>query len=211
MHRARGIKPWLVIGVGDAKWCETDAGGFDIGENEGGGGREDISAFAHLVWTTGIHAANAGRGHIIVHGITAQFGKNVAAATENCLLCRATVDFGDADVAREGGFLWIDQKAGIAKAGSVAVDGRFHPAEGAVITAAEIEGNVTAVVIHIHGPGEIELLVIIDATCLVSLGLTFGQRGEEKAGEDSDNRNNNEQLDESERGTCSRCQVHAGN
>src|SRR5687768_1954309 len=169
MHRAGRVEPLIVIGEGDAERSEANAGRLDVGEDEGGGGREDIGAFAHLVWATGIHATCSRRGHVVVHGITAQLGKAVARATENRLLCRTTVDFGDADVAREGGFPGIDQKTGIAETRCVAVDGGFNPAESAVITAAKIEGDVAAVVIHIHGPGEIELFVVADATGAVSL------------------------------------------
>ena len=208
MHGAGGIKPLLVVVPGDAERSEANAGRLDVREDERGGGREDVGAFAHLIWTARIHATCAGRGHVVVHGIAAQLGKTVTGATENCLLCGTEVDFSGANIARERGFLWIDQEAGITKTGSVTVNRGIDPTKSARIVAPQIEDDVTAVVIHIHHPGEVELLVIIDATGAVSLSFGFGECGEEKAREDGNNGNDDEQLDESERGACSRCNVH---
>ena len=178
MHGAGGVEPLFVVAEGDAERSETDAGGLDIGEDEGGGRREDVGAFAHLVWTTRVHATCAGRSHVIIHGIAAKLANDIATAAESGLFGRATVDLGDANVACEGGFLRIDQKTWIAETGSVAVDGGLDPAESAVIAAAEIESDVPVVVVHIHRPGEVELFVVVDATGTMTLRFGFGQRGQ---------------------------------
>ena len=67
-------------------------------------------------------------------------------------------------------------------------------------------------IIHVHRRGENELLLVAGTSCLNGFFLGLGERGQKHAGQDRDDRDDNEQFDQCEGAAAldSEIQIHAG-
>jgi len=103
-------------------------------------------------------------------------------------------------ITSECGAFGVDQVIGIVKTGRVAVDGRVHPRWIRSDVLPKIMRELPVIVVVVQIPNQAELPVVIDAIDLLGLGFRGRQGWQQHAGQDRDDRDDDQKLDQRKTG-----------